>query len=80
MRSFNTGGPIVAADRYCIPPLSRIDLEGVLKPVRNGRYFALHAPRQTGKTSGLLALHDCLNARERISLRVRQRRGRPDGP
>ena len=51
MRS-NTGGPIPAADHYRIPPLSRIDLEGVLKPVRNGRYFALHAPRQTGKTFG----------------------------
>ena len=27
------------------------------------KYFVLHAPRQTGKTSCLLALHDYLNAR-----------------
>ena len=26
------------------------------------RYFVLHAPRQTGKTSSLLALRDLLNA------------------
>ncbi len=62
MRSFNTSGPIVAADHYCIPPLSRIDLDGVLELVRDKRYFVLHAPRQTGKTSVLLALRDRLNA------------------
>ncbi len=61
MRSFNTSGPIVAADHYCIPPLSRIDLDGVLELVRGKRYFVLHAPRQTGKTSVLLALQDLLN-------------------
>ena len=31
--------------------------------VRDKRYFVLHAPRQTGKTSALLALRDLLNAR-----------------
>ena len=30
--------------------------------VREGRYFVLHAPRQTGKTSALLALRDLLNS------------------
>ena len=30
--------------------------------VRDMRYFVLHAPRQTGKTSALLALRDLLNA------------------
>ena len=63
MRSFNTSGPVVAADHYCIPPLSRIDLDGVLELVRAKRYFVLHAPRQTGKTSVLLALRDRLSAR-----------------
>ncbi len=29
---------------------------------RNERYFVLHAPRQTGKTSTLLALRDLLNS------------------
>ena len=62
MRFFNTTGPVVAADRYRIPPLSRLDLDDLLRLVREKRYFVLHAPRQTGKTSALLALRDRLNA------------------
>ena len=61
MRFFNTTGPVVPADHYCIPPLSRLDLDAVLGLVRDKRYFVLHAPRQTGKTSALLALQDLLN-------------------
>ena len=61
MREFNTEGPVVAADHYCIPPLERIDLDAVLGLVRRKKYFVLHAPRQTGKTSALLALRDLLN-------------------
>ena len=30
--------------------------------IRQQKYFVLHAPRQTGKTSALLALQDELNA------------------
>ena len=60
-RFFNTTGPVVAADHYCIPPLDRLDLGAVLDLVRTARYFVLHAPRQTGKTSALLALRDLLN-------------------
>ena len=60
-RFFNTTGPVVAADHFCIPPLDRLDLREVLDLVRTGRYFVLHAPRQTGKTSALLALRDLLN-------------------
>ena len=62
MRFFNTTGPVVAADHYCIPPLARLDLDELLRLVRSKRYFVLHAPRQTGKTSALLALRDRLNA------------------
>ena len=51
----------MAADHYHIPPLGRIDLDGVLGLVRAKKYFVLHAPRQTGKTSALLALRDLLN-------------------
>ena len=61
MRTFNTEGPVVAQDHYCIPPLERIDLDTVLGLVRDKKYFVLHAPRQTGKTSALLALRDLLN-------------------
>ena len=61
-RFFNTTGPVVAEDHYCIPPLERVDLAGVLELIRQKRYFVLHAPRQTGKTSALLALRDLLNS------------------
>ena len=61
MRTFNTAGPIVAEDHYHIPPLTRLDLDEVLGLVRGKKYFTLHAPRQTGKTSALLALRDLLN-------------------
>ena len=61
MRFFNTSGPIVPADHYHIPPLDRLDLDELLRLVRTKRYFTLHAPRQTGKTSALFAFRDLLN-------------------
>ena len=62
MRRFNTEGPVFPARHYCIPPLARLDdVDRVLGLVRDMRYFVLHAPRQTGKTSALLALRDLLN-------------------
>ena len=61
MRFFNTTGPVDPREHYCIPPLERLDLEHVLRLIRQRRYFVLHAPRQTGKTSTLLALRDRLN-------------------
>ena len=62
MRFFNTEGPVRPDDHYCIPPLERVDLDTVLGLVRDKKYFVLHAPRQTGKTSALLALRDLLNS------------------
>ena len=62
LRFFNTTGPVVAADHYCILPLDRLDLEDLLRLVRDKRYLVPHAARQTGKTSALLALRDRLNA------------------
>ena len=61
MRQFNTAGPVVAEDHYHVPPLERIDLDTVLGLVRDKKYSVLHGPRQTGKTSALLALRDLLN-------------------
>ena len=61
VRTFNTAGPVRADRHYQIAPLSRIDLEEVLGLIRDEKYFVLHAPRQTGKTSALLALRDLLN-------------------
>ncbi len=62
MRFFNTAGPIKPEKHYCIPPLERLDIDDVLALIRDEKYFVLHAPRQTGKTSALLALRDLLNA------------------
>ena len=61
MRDFNTAGPIRPEDHYCVPPLERLNLDEILSLVRGKRYFVMHAPRQTGKTSALLALRDLLN-------------------
>jgi len=61
MRKFNTAGPIRPVRDYNIPPLERLDLPEVLELIRDERYFVLHAPRQTGKTSALLALRGLLN-------------------
>ena len=61
MRKFNTAGPTVAADHYSIEPLERINLNDVLNLIDEKRYFVLHAPRQTGKTTCLLALMRYLN-------------------
>ena len=62
MRFFTTAGPIKPARHYCIPPLERLDIDDVLALIRDEKYFVLHAPRQTGKTSALLTLCDLLNA------------------
>ncbi len=62
MRFFNTSGPIKPDKNYFIPPLERLDRSEVLQLIEQERYFVLHAPRQTGKTSVLIALRDELNS------------------
>jgi len=62
VRFFNTAGPVRPDWHYCIPPLERFDLSHVLGLIGQAKYFVLHAPRQTGKTSSLLALRSRLNA------------------
>jgi hypothetical protein len=60
-RFFNTAGPVDPEDHYCLPPLARLRSDDVLALIGQKKYFVLHAPRQTGKTSCLLALRDRLN-------------------
>ena len=62
MRFFNTAGPVKPDKHYCLPPLERLNLSEVRALLREEKYFVLHAPRQTGKTSSLLALRDLINA------------------
>ncbi|MGI9212720.1 MAG: ATP-binding protein, partial [Methylococcaceae bacterium] len=61
-KQFNTAGPCITEDHYMIDPLKRIDHLEVVALIKAKRYFVLHAPRQTGKTTSLLALVKYLNA------------------
>ena len=61
MRFFCTAGPVRSQDHYCLPPLTRLALSEVLALIDQQKYFVLHAPRQTGKTTCLLALTEHLN-------------------
>ncbi len=67
MRYFNTAGPIIPEDHYHIDLLKRIDSEEVLMLIDQKKYFVLHAPRQTGKTSCLLALMKEINKQEKYT-------------
>lgn len=60
-RFFNTAGPTITQDHYHIPPLQRVDWVELQHLMATKRYFVLHAPRQTGKTSTLLAMMAELN-------------------
>ena len=65
MKKFNTAGPSIPDDHFMIDPLVRIDIEDIESLIADKRYFVLHAPRQTGKTTCLLALMHRLNAQGR---------------
>ncbi len=60
-RFFNTAGPQKARLNYTIDPLSRVDWQEIQRLIAAERYFLLHAPRQTGKTTTLLAMMEALN-------------------
>ena len=53
-RFFNTAGPCRPDDHYMLPPTAR--LPDVPRLISEKMYFVLHAPRQVGKTTALLAL------------------------
>jgi hypothetical protein len=60
MRTFDTTGPCERERNYLVPPEPR--LPDAWKFVSQGQYFVVHAPRQTGKTTCLLALSRALTA------------------
>jgi len=66
-RKFNTAGPSVAGQHYMIDPLARVDREEIENLIDDGRYFILHAPRQTGKTSTLLAMLEVIHEKGRYA-------------
>lgn len=59
-RWFNTAGPCHPDYHYMLPTADRLPQVGRLITQRS--YFVLHAPRQTGKTTALLALARALTA------------------
>ncbi|MCX6359652.1 MAG: ATP-binding protein, partial [Armatimonadetes bacterium] len=61
-RFFNNAGPSEPAQHYCIDPLRRIRVDELERLIDAQRYFVLHAPRQTGKTTCLITLMRQLNA------------------
>ncbi|MEA3465892.1 MAG: AAA-like domain-containing protein [Thermodesulfobacteriota bacterium] len=58
---FNTAGPIKPELHYRIPSFERLDWDEVQRLIASQKYFLLHAPRQTGKTSALLEMMEALN-------------------
>lgn len=64
MKFFNTAGPVNQDEHYKLDPVHRWDLDEILMLIAQKKYFLLRAPRQTGKTSSLLALQKRLNAGE----------------
>ncbi len=61
MRFFNTAAPIKPEIHYNLPQLERLNKDEILALIAQEKYFILHAPRQTGKTTCLLALVEELN-------------------
>ena len=53
-RWFNIAGPCKAEKHYMLPPTSRLPDLSML--IEQESYFVVHAPRQTGKTTAMLAL------------------------
>ncbi|NEP16653.1 MAG: ATP-binding protein [Leptolyngbya sp. SIO4C1] len=59
-RWFNTAGPCKADIHYMLSPLAR--LPRLDRLIAQQGYFVIHAPRQTGKTTAMLALAEQLTA------------------
>jgi hypothetical protein len=53
-RHFNTTGPCQPDIHYLLPPTQR--LPNLARLIQQRNYFVLHAPRQTGKSTAMLAL------------------------
>ncbi len=61
MKFFNAEGPMMPDIHYVLPPLARFNQDEVTSLIAARKYFVLHAPRQTGKTTCMMALMKALN-------------------
>ncbi|MGF1524584.1 MAG: ATP-binding protein [Leptolyngbyaceae cyanobacterium] len=62
---FNIAGPCQPDIHYMLPPTAR--LPGLERLIEQRGYFVIHAPRQTGKTTAMLALAQQLTASGRYT-------------
>ena len=77
--SFNTAGPCIPGEHYMLPPERRLDR--VMELIEDGKYFTLHAGRQTGKTTSAQWLVEHYNAGDRfraVWVDVQAAREKPD--
>ncbi len=63
-RHFNTAGPNDPKDHYYVDSFGRIDWPELHRLIDGKKYFVMHAPRQSGKTTLLRAIVDRLNSGE----------------
>ncbi len=59
MKTFNTTGPIIIEDHYYIP--NRLNEREIRFLIEQKKYFVLHAPRQSGKTTAIVEFVKELN-------------------
>ncbi|MDR2522357.1 MAG: ATP-binding protein [Synergistaceae bacterium] len=62
MRYFNIAGPNKEEQNFGLDPLKRVDIRMIESFIARGRHFLLCSPRQSGKTTFLLAFKKKLNA------------------
>lgn len=65
-RWFNTAVPCKANKHYMLPPTIRLPDLGTI--IEQESYFVVHAPRQTGKTTAMLALAKQLTESAALSM------------
>jgi hypothetical protein len=68
MKFFNTSGPVNPEDHYCLPLSMRLNENELGRLIKEKKYFILHAPRQTGKTSTMLNFAKILNAEGKFTV------------
>ncbi|MCF7799878.1 AAA-like domain-containing protein [Candidatus Babeliales bacterium] len=61
MKFFCRSGPVNTQDHYCLPLKSRLNEKNIKTLIDQKKYFILHAPRQTGKTSIMINFAHKLN-------------------
>lgn len=62
MKFFSIAGPVNSEKYYCLPLSERLNEQELRLLIAQEKYFILHAPRQTGKTSTMINFAKTLNS------------------